>query len=151
MNEVDLAATGRGIIDANLYLVLGTADADGRPWVSPVYFAPHAYREFFWVSDPGARHSENIAARRDVSLAVFDSRQEVGTGRAVYVEAVAELLEGEQRERGLAVFSKRSQAHGARAWTADMVEAPARHRLYRATAVSQYVVDGADRRVAVEL
>jgi hypothetical protein len=31
--------TARGIIDANLYLVLATADGTGRPWSSPVYFA----------------------------------------------------------------------------------------------------------------
>jgi len=27
------------MIDANLYLVLATADGTGRPWRSPVYFA----------------------------------------------------------------------------------------------------------------
>jgi hypothetical protein len=36
----DLAAHARAIIDANLYLTLGTADPDGRPWTSLVYFAP---------------------------------------------------------------------------------------------------------------
>ena len=32
----DLART---IIDANRYMALGTAGADGHPWVSPVWFA----------------------------------------------------------------------------------------------------------------
>ena len=40
MTYDDLAAHARAIIDANLYLTLGTTDADGRPWTSPVYFAP---------------------------------------------------------------------------------------------------------------
>ena len=31
----ELAAIARGIVGANLYMVLGTADEDGRPWVSP--------------------------------------------------------------------------------------------------------------------
>jgi hypothetical protein len=30
------AAIARAIIDANLYMVLATADQAGRPWVSPV-------------------------------------------------------------------------------------------------------------------
>jgi predicted pyridoxine 5'-phosphate oxidase superfamily flavin-nucleotide-binding protein len=34
----DLADLARSIIDANLYLTLGTADRDGPPWVSPVHF-----------------------------------------------------------------------------------------------------------------
>jgi hypothetical protein len=57
----DLEANARAIIDANLYMVLGTADEAGRPWVSPVYFAPASYREFLWVSQPQATHSRNIA------------------------------------------------------------------------------------------
>jgi Pyridoxamine 5'-phosphate oxidase len=44
-DEQDLAARARAIIDANLYMVIGTADEAGRPWVSPVYYAPAAYRE----------------------------------------------------------------------------------------------------------
>jgi hypothetical protein len=150
MTRLDLAALARSIVDASLYMVLGTADVDGRPWVSPVYFAPHDYREFFWVSDPGARHSTNVAARPDVSIVVFDSRQAIGTGKAVYIDALAEQVTGADGERGLAVFSERSLAHGGHAWTAELVEAPARLRLYRATATARYVVDGDDRRVSVE-
>lgn len=33
-DEHDLAAVAKAIIDANLYMVLGTADEAGRPWVS---------------------------------------------------------------------------------------------------------------------
>ena len=40
MNREDLGATAKAIIDANLYRVIGTADQAGRPWASPVYYAP---------------------------------------------------------------------------------------------------------------
>ena len=36
----------RHIIDANQYMVLGTADVAGDPWASPVWFAHDDYREF---------------------------------------------------------------------------------------------------------
>ncbi|GAA5010516.1 pyridoxamine 5'-phosphate oxidase family protein [Actinopolymorpha pittospori] len=55
MTHDDLAAHARAIIDANLYLILGTADPDGRPWTSPVYFAPAGDREFYWLSATDAR------------------------------------------------------------------------------------------------
>ena len=42
---MDLEASGRSIVDDNLYMVLATADADGRPWASPVYFASEDYTE----------------------------------------------------------------------------------------------------------
>jgi hypothetical protein len=36
-SQQDLGAMARSIIDSNFYMTLGTADGDGRPWVSPVY------------------------------------------------------------------------------------------------------------------
>ena len=41
------AQTVRDIIEASRYLVLATADAAGRPWSSPVYFAHIDLAEFF--------------------------------------------------------------------------------------------------------
>ena len=61
--EHDLGAVARSIIDKHRYMTLGTADADGLPWASPVWYAPRDYREFFWVSSPEARHSRNLAVR----------------------------------------------------------------------------------------
>lgn len=60
----DLART---IIDANTYMALGTADAAGHPWVSPVYFATEDYRHFHWVSSPDARHSPSRATAGSAS------------------------------------------------------------------------------------
>jgi nitroimidazol reductase NimA-like FMN-containing flavoprotein (pyridoxamine 5'-phosphate oxidase superfamily) len=68
VSSKDPAAIAREIIDANLYMVLGTADETGRPWASPVYYAVAGYREFYWVSSPGATHSRNIAGRPEVSV-----------------------------------------------------------------------------------
>ena len=73
MTHLDLAAHARAIIDANLYLTLGTTDPDGYPWTSPVYFAPAGDREFCWMSATDARHSRHVAARPQVSMVIFDS------------------------------------------------------------------------------
>jgi hypothetical protein len=50
------------IVEANRYMTLSTADADGVPWASPVWYAPDGPDAFAWVSDPAARHSRNLAA-----------------------------------------------------------------------------------------
>ena len=147
----DPAAHARALIDANLYMVLGTADQDGLPWATPVYYAPSEYREFFWVSKPEARHSQNIAVRPEVSIVIFDSSVPIGTGQGVYMSARAEQIEGDEREHGIDVFSRRSLAHGGSAFTLDDAQDPARLRLYRATAVEQYVLDEHDLRVPVPL
>ena len=147
----EAAAIARAIIDANVYMVLGTADQAGRPWVSPVYYAPAAYREFFWVSRPEARHSQNLELRPQLSIVIFDSSVPIGTGRGVYISAVAQQLAGDDQAKGIKIFSRRSLAHGGTEWTPPDVQAPAALRLYRATAETIDVLDQNDRRVPVTL
>jgi hypothetical protein len=148
------AQTVREIIEASRYLVLATADAAGRPWSSPVYFAHIGFAEFYWVSSPEATHSVNIATRPEVGIVVFDSQVAIGAGQGVYMSAAATLLEGSEAALGIEAFSARSAAHGGREWTAQDVRPGAGLRLYRATADSYSILakDGRpDHRIAVRL
>ena len=111
--EQDLASVARDIIDSNAYMTLATADENGRPWASPVWYAAEGYAHFYWVSSPEARHSRNLAARPEVGVVIFDSQAPVGTGQGVYMSAIAEELAGTELDLGIGVFSRRSQAHGA--------------------------------------
>jgi hypothetical protein len=146
----DPATVARRIIDANSYLTLATADVDGRPWATPVWFASDGYTDFIWLSRPSTRHSVNIAGRPDVGIAVFDSTVPIGRGEAVYVEAVAEEVPAAELGAAMAVFSARSQADGGRAWDAAEVTGTAGFWLYRARASAHYVLDAHDHRVAVD-
>jgi nitroimidazol reductase NimA-like FMN-containing flavoprotein (pyridoxamine 5'-phosphate oxidase superfamily) len=103
----------RGIIESNRYLVLGTADAAGVPWVTPVWFAQSDHRRFIWVSSPERRHSRNVRARPEVSIVIFDSQVAVGGARAVYMSARAEDC----------------RAPNSNA-TSPSLTRPARHRVY---------------------
>jgi uncharacterized protein YhbP (UPF0306 family) len=147
----DLGAMAKDIIDSNPYMTLATADGSGRPWVSPVYYAPDGYAEFYWVSSPEANHSRNIAARSEVAVVIFDSRAPVGRGQGVYMAALAEELTGADLDTGIAIFSRRSETHGAGGWTPEDVRPPARHRLYRAIASEHWVLGPQDRRTRVTL
>jgi hypothetical protein len=145
--ERDLGAMAREIIDSNLFMTLGTADGDGRPWASPVYFSPVDYREFFWISEPSARHSQNVAARPDVSIVIFDSQVLPGGARAVYMDAVAvELTDDPEFERGVEFYNGRfpkPEKYNLGHYPAEKMRPPAAHRLYRATATAHYVLDPA--------
>jgi Pyridoxamine 5'-phosphate oxidase len=132
-------------------MVLGTADEDGHPWVSPVYYAPADYREFLWVSRPETLHSLNLVARPQISIVIFDSSVPIGAGQGVYMAATAEEVTGDARIATMDVFSRRSLGHGGREWTLDDVEPPAEFRLYRATAAAHYILGSIDRLVAVDL
>ena len=148
-DEQDPAAIARAIIDSNLYMVLGTADQDGRPWVSPVYYAPATYREYLWVSSPDAKHSRNLATRAEVSIVIFDSSVPIYTGRGVYMFAAAQELAAAERADAIEIFSRRSLAHGGPEWTLEQVQSPAQLRLYRARAADLYVLYEDDRRMPV--
>jgi hypothetical protein len=151
MPEADEA---REILGRIAYMVLGTADAEGRPWATPVWFVTDGHGAFYWASSREARHSVNIAVRPEVSMVVFDSRVPMGAGQGVYIEAHAEQLADVDLDQGLAVFSARSLEQGGSAWTREDVTGETLIRMYRATASSYSMLakDGQpDHRVPVDL
>lgn len=102
------------LLAENLYLVLGTADAEGRPWVTPVFFAADGERRLLWVSSADSRHSRNLSARPAVAITIFDSRVPVGGAEAIYLEAAAGPVSGDAVAAAVARLNARL---------------PARHRL----------------------
>ena len=144
----------RRIIDDNQYMVLGTADTEGRPWASPVYFAHIDYVEFLWVSSPKATHSRNIADRPEVGIVIFDSQVPIGTGQGVYMLAEAEEASGHDLERGVEAFSQGSIAHGGKPFGIADVQGDAGIRLFHAVAArhSMLAKDGQpDHRIDVDI
>jgi pyridoxine/pyridoxamine 5'-phosphate oxidase len=141
----------RAIIEESVYMTLATADESGRPWASPVWFAPASWSEFVWLSRPQARHSQNIAARREVAIVFFDSGVAPGSGRAVYVEATAALVGEDEHAGALRAYNAREEAQGISLLTEDEVSGEGQLRLYRAVASQHYVLNGNDQREPVEL
>ena len=138
---LDYAAVAKTIIDTTIYMVLGTADESGIPWVSPVYYACHEYTDFYWVSSPDARHSKNISVRPQVSIVIFDSRAPIGTGQGIYMETLTGELSGDELQIGIEIYSSHSLAHGGGEWNLQDILPPAPYRLYRATATRYWVLD----------
>jgi hypothetical protein len=91
-----------------------------------------------------------------VSLVIFDSTVTPGEGQAVYMTAVAGAVADEGIERGMAVFSARSEAQGIGRWTVDDVSPTSGRRLYSAIVDRYWILDRdnpapGDHRVEVEL
>ena len=140
MAQARLNDLARAIIDSNSYMVLGTADHAGHPWVTPVWFASEDYMHFHWVSSPEARHSQNIAERAEIAITIFDSTVPVGSAQAVYMAGTAEELIADELDTGIGVFGRVSEAKIDRRWTLDDVQPPSLFRLYRAAASEHYVL-----------
>lgn len=145
----------RSVLDDVSYVVLATADRDGTPWASPVWYAATDYHELYWVSHPDARHSRNIAARPRIAMVAFDSTVLPGTGQGVYMSADAEeVTDPGVGAAGVAVVSAVSARQGGKEFTLDDVTGDARLRLYRAIVTEHSILDPAspyDVRVAVNV
>lgn len=140
-------AAARRVIDANSYATLATADADGQPWATPVWFAERDLSDFLWVSRTERRHSKNVVARPEVALVVFDSTTPVGSVTAVYAEAVAAVVADRALVDALVVFNAKSVAFGLPEWDESKVSGAAPHRLYRATSSRLWVLDEHEQRI----
>jgi nitroimidazol reductase NimA-like FMN-containing flavoprotein (pyridoxamine 5'-phosphate oxidase superfamily) len=157
-----LADVARTVIDTNRYMTLATADADGAPWASPVFYAHSGYREFYWISAPETRHSRNLGARPEVAIVVFDSTGAIGTVDPVFLDGTAQQVSEPELLAGLAVYPG-AKDPAARALTMADVQAPSPYRMYRAVITEHFMLCPRDRepcaihgraydhRVAVEL
>jgi nitroimidazol reductase NimA-like FMN-containing flavoprotein (pyridoxamine 5'-phosphate oxidase superfamily) len=141
----------RELIAANRFMTLATADADGRPWASPVWFAPDD-GGFLWISRPESRHSVNIAERPETALVIYDSTARPSERQALYVEAVAEQLDGERRDAAVARFSEHSVADDLEPLPLEKVTGDGPFRMYRAAVAAAFMLeDERDIRFPVEL
>ncbi len=153
--QEDFAEMAKAIINSTLYMVLGTADKSGQPWVSPVYFTASKYKEFYWISSPETRHSRNIAKHPQISIVIFNSQVPVGKAKAVYMSAKAEELTGSDLERGLVIYNGRfpdPAKQGVQDIRLEEVRPPGFYRLYCAVALEHWVLDpyaSPDRRTPV--
>jgi nitroimidazol reductase NimA-like FMN-containing flavoprotein (pyridoxamine 5'-phosphate oxidase superfamily) len=137
----DDAELARRVLDDGRYMVIASADAGGRPWPTPVWYARDD-REFVWVSRAASRHSANLLSRSAVGFVVFETPvPAAGRTRAVYVEATAGEVPPDDLERCLAVFDGHSRAEGKGSWPVERVVAPAAMRLYRAVASRFFVLE----------
>src|SRR5262245_48183692 len=106
-------------------MTLATADADGRPWASPVWFAHEPYETFLWMSQPDARHSRNIAARSEIAIVIFDSTVSPYQRNAVYVDATAAIVPDAALDDAVAVYAERSAARGLETLAREQVSGAA--------------------------
>jgi predicted pyridoxine 5'-phosphate oxidase superfamily flavin-nucleotide-binding protein len=137
----DNNAHARTILDETCYAVLATADADGTPWATPVWFAHHNLDRLYWMSWPGSRHSRLIDQRPHVSLTVFDSNAVPNEGTAFYATAQARQCPDEQLDDGLRILNRRSLAQGIGEVTRERVTGGSRLRLYVAEITEAWVLD----------
>ncbi len=137
----DNNAHARTVLDDTCYAVLATADGDGVPWATPVWFAHDDLDRVYWLSWPGSRHSQLIEARAEIALTVFDTSAVPNEGTAFYATARARQCPDEDLANGLEVLNRRARGHGIAEITAERVTGDSRLRVYVAAITEAWVLD----------
>jgi Pyridoxamine 5'-phosphate oxidase len=134
----DASRKTRQLIADTPHLTLATADATGKPWSCPVYFAHDEVFTLYWVSFKQAVHSANIRVRPQVGISILGEAPD-HEGEGVYLDSVAaELHELTEVERAIEVRRTRPQDSKFAVTSPEDVLGDAAWRIYRAVPVAVY-------------
>ncbi len=81
------------LLESNNYFTLATADANGTPWISNVFFSHDKNYTFYWYSRIETRHSQNISIRPQIALNLYISPENAEVD-GLYIEAIASEVKG---------------------------------------------------------
>lgn len=119
-----LEALARELLDASTLCAIATVSPGGRPHVNTVYFAWSPRLDLIWLSEPGARHSRNVRARRAAAVAIYDSHQTWGRpDRGIQLFGTAEELASRAAADAERAYAERFPEYGETELSA--------YRLYR--------------------
>ena len=93
MQFAELTPTAQKIISGIFYMTIASADEDGSPWVSPVYFNYDEACNLYWISFKDAIHSLNVTVNKKASISIYDSTAPNWKGDGVYLQCDVEVLE----------------------------------------------------------
>jgi hypothetical protein len=137
----DNNAHARAVLEQTSYAVLATADADGHPWATPVWFAAEGLDRVYWLSWPGSHHSLLIEQRPEIAFTVFDSTVVPNQGTAFYATARAQRCPDDYLDHGIRVVNRRAVAQGLDEFTRERTTGASRLRLYVAEITEAWVLD----------
>jgi uncharacterized protein YhbP (UPF0306 family) len=122
------------IISSNIYMTIATATHEGKPWISPVFFAFDSKYNLYWVSNKDSKHSSLIRINPQVAIVVFDSRANEGEGDGVYFEAIVEELNDDENIlQAIEILNKRISKDEFKIKNIDEVTGTGIWRIYKAT------------------
>lgn len=104
----------RRLLDASTLCSLSTVSPGGRAHVNAMYFAWDDAFRVVWISDPGARHSRNLARNPSAAVMVYDSNQEWdGRDRGIQLFGRARRAERRVARAAEAVYVRRFPRYDA--------------------------------------
>ena len=92
---------------------IATNGPDGAAHINAAYFCYTDGMEFYFVSDPGTKHGQNIALQPDIAVAVFDTNQSWGDAlRGLQLFGECHIASAMQSATALRTHAGRFHAYG---------------------------------------
>jgi len=108
----DLNQLAKKIVENNEYLALATVDAEKSVWICIICYAQDKDFNFYFASIDTSRHSKNISKNKAVSFAIYDSRQDWGTGVGLQIEGTVEKVKPREISKATATYFSRKYPYG---------------------------------------
>jgi uncharacterized protein YhbP (UPF0306 family) len=96
----------RAFLAGQSTMALGTAGLqDGRPQVTPLFYASDDDLNLYWISDLESRHSANLEDWNDAAVAIYVHTWDWAGIKGVQIEGEAlVVLDENERRRALALY-----------------------------------------------
>jgi uncharacterized protein YhbP (UPF0306 family) len=100
------------VLNETAICACATVDREGRAHVNTAYFAFSDALDLYFLSHPGSRHSQNLAANPSMAVAVFASAQNwTDPGRGIQLFGTGEQVTGAVAREGEQVYGRRFHAY----------------------------------------
>ncbi len=147
---MDAALISKSLIENSHHMVVATADTEGKPWVSPVFYMYDESFTLYWVSDKSALHSKNIRSNPRIAISIFGPAPPENKSKiyGVYIDAEAvELTDEVDISRAAKIIQQRVQPDKFMIKSLSDVTGNAAWRIYKAVpkeiSKRQDAIDGA--------
>ena len=101
----------RKIIDNNQYMTIACANNEDS-WISPVAYAQDSDNIFYFVSMPDSKHISYIKRNKNVTVAIFDSHQDWGSGIGLQIEGEISEVALIELPHAMTVYFTRNNPYG---------------------------------------
>lgn len=141
MDPEEIEQTIREYLPQVIHMSLATV-ADGRPWVCEVHVAFDDDLNLYWVSWPGARHSQEVAANPRVSGSVVKQHDVEDLARGVSFEGTAEMIEElDENSPEFKVYTSRFPDRAEKLKEAYETREDPPRRMYKISVSDYYLID----------
>ena len=110
------------LLDGVVVGCVATVTADGKPWSTPLHMA-FDEDNVYWLSDADTTHSQNIAARPDVSITIWSPDKSRGL-RGIYIQSIARELVGDEAGEAREIYRQAFGEIAPNLASANIYQAP---------------------------